>query len=297
MMKQFLLAGSLVILMLNGVAQAEPDVTGGEIKTHEVKPGIYLLEGKGGNIGLSIGEDGVLMIDDQFEGLSAQVQAAIENLGGSEPDFVINTHFHHDHTGANVVFGRTGRVLAHTNVRSRLISGFEVKTFNTVVGPAPQEALPVITYDQGVSLHFNGEEIKVWHLPTGHTDGDSVVLFTESNVVHMGDLMFAGMFPFIDLINGGDVEGYVRNVGTVINAIDANTRVIPGHGALSAYDALKAWHAMLKTSVDFVKDQKLQGIVLSEVNPEDHPKVWKDYADGFINTDQWLETLYTSVKQ
>ena len=188
------------------VAFAQRDFSEVQIKSTHVAGNVYMLEGSGGNIGVSVGADGVLIVDDQFAPLAGKIEAAIRDINSGSLKFVLNTHLHGDHTGGNAHFGKKASIVAHTNVRKRLAADSRTA----------REALPVVTFDQSISVHFNGEEIKVIHVPPGHTDGDSVIHFTQSGVVHMGDQFFNGRFPFVDLDRGGDVKGYVKNVENIL---------------------------------------------------------------------------------
>lgn len=227
----------VVAVLCAAPASAQRDFSGVEIKTTHVAGAVYMLEGSGGNIGVSVGDDGILMIDDQYAPLSEKIRAAIADIKKGEVDFVLNTHWHFDHVGGNTEFGRDAHIIAHSNVRRRVSTAQLL--FGETREPLPRHALPVITYDDALTLHFNDEKILVIHLPHGHTDGDSVVYFTGSNVVHMGDDMFAGMFPFVDLNHGGDVEGLTRNVKQIIDMMPDDVKVIPGHGPLSTLEDLK----------------------------------------------------------
>ncbi len=277
---------SLVCMGL-GVAQAlaQRDFSNVEIKAKPVSQNVFMMEGSGGNIGVSVGTDGILIVDDQFAPLAEKIAAALKKLNPGKLKFVLNTHWHGDHTGGNAFFGADAHIVAHTNVRKRLADSKDTK----------KEALPVITFDQSLSVHFNGEEIKVIHLPPGHTDGDSVVHFTKANVVHMGDQFFAGKFPYIDLGSGGDVAGYVKNVGEVLKQIPADAKIIPGHGPLATVDDLKAFHAMLVETTGLVSKAKAEGKTLEEVKAAGLPEKWKDWGTGFINTSRWLEIAYNSL--
>ncbi len=291
MRKWYLVLFVLMLSLITGFAllSQQQEVT---IKATHVAGNIYMLEGRGGNIGLSIGEDGVLMVDDQFAQLSDKIKAAINQLGGDAPKFILNTHYHGDHTGGNEVFGRDGTIIAHTNVRKRLTT--EQKRGDQVTPPKPKEAWPVITFDQAVSIHVNGEEIRAIHFPHGHTDGDAVIFFTGSNVVHMGDDFFVGRFPFVDLNAGGDVAGLIQNIETLLKEIPADAKIIPGHGPLSGIDELKAYHAMLTETSNVVKQQIAAGKTLEEIKAAGLPDNWASWGSGFINTERWLETLYQS---
>jgi len=274
---------------------AQQDFSGVEIKTTPVAGKVYMLEGRGGNIGVSVGADGILIVDDQFTPLADKIKAALAKLGSDKPKFILNTHWHGDHTGGNPQFGRDGTIIAHTNVRNRLIAKQEL--FGKPVEPLPKEGLPVVTFDESLSVHFNDEGIRVIHFPHGHTDGDSVIFFTKSNVVHMGDHMFAGMFPFVDLDHGGDVEGMAKNVAKVIGEVPPDVKIIPGHGPISTLDDLKTCHRMLVETTDIVKKRIAAGKTLEQIKAEGLPDPWKAWGDGFIKTDSWLETVYKSLSK
>lgn len=274
-------------------AAAQQDFSGVTIKATKVAGHIHMLEGRGGNLGVSVGDDGVLLVDDQFAPLAERILAAIDELGGDKPKFILNTHWHGDHTGGNEFFGESGTIIAHTNVRERLATPQEL--FGRKTDPRPPHALPVITFDKSLSIHFNGEEIRVVHFPHGHTDGDSVVFFTKSKVVHMGDLMFMGMFPFVDLDHGGDVEGLIRNVQSVIDQVARDMKVIPGHGPLTDYEGLETYHRMLVETTDVVRKAIEAGKTADDIKNLQLPEKWKPWGTGFIKTDKWMETIYNSL--
>ncbi|MDT7605181.1 MAG: cyclase [Acidobacteriota bacterium] len=276
-------------------ARAQQDFSKVQIKTTHISGNIYMLEGSGGNIGVSAGADGIIIIDDEFAPLADKIRAALKEINPGAIHFILNTHFHGDHTGGNPIFGRDGTIIAHDNVRKRLAAGQPAQGTSAGTPPAPKEALPVITYGQSVSVHFNGEEIKVIHFPHGHTDGDSVIFFTGSNVVHMGDDFFAARFPFVDIDSGGDVLGLTKNVADIIAQLPADVKVIPGHGPLSTLDDLKAYHRMLTTTTDIVRRQIKAGKTLEQIKAAGLPDEWKTWGAGFIKTDRWIETVYRSL--
>lgn len=295
-MKHFGISGiSLFTMILSINVFAQRDFSDVQIKTIRVTNNIFMLEGSGGNIGVSVGNDGVLMIDDQYAPLSDKIKAAIRKLGGNKPKFILNTHWHGDHVGGNAVFGRDGTIIAHDNVRIRLST--DQKLFTQTVKARPPVALPVITFDDSLSIHFNGEEIRVIHFPHGHTDGDSVIFFTQSNVVHMGDDMFAGMFPFVDLVHGGNVLGLAANISTIITKMQPDVKIIPGHGPLSNLNDLKNYHRMLIETTDVVKSGLAAGKTLEQIQTAGVPDKWKSWGVGFIKTDKWLETIYNSLQK
>ncbi len=219
-------------------AWAQRDFSKVEIKTTELVDRIYMLEGAGGNMGLSVGDDGAFLIDDQFAPLSEKIIAAIAAVTDKPVEFVLNTHYHGDHTGGNEEFGKAGaHIVAHDNVRKRLMSGD---------APAAPDALPVITFSDTTTFYWNGHEIHVFHPKHAHTDGDAIVIFRDINVVHMGDVMFSGLYPYIDVDGGGDLNGYIAALEAVAVQIDDQTKIIPGHGPLSSKADLEASIAMLK---------------------------------------------------
>jgi glyoxylase-like metal-dependent hydrolase (beta-lactamase superfamily II) len=258
-----------------------------------------MLEGAGGNIGVSVGADGILIVDDQFAPLADKIRAALKTLGEGKLKFVLNTHWHGDHTGGNVKFGPEAPIIAHTNVRKRLATEQRLSILGREnVSPAsPKEALPVITFDESLSVHFNGEEIRVVHFPHSHTDGDSVIFFTGSNVVHMGDNFFAGKFPFVDLSSGGDVEGMTKNVGAIIGRLPSDVKIIPGHGPISNIADLKLYHRMLTETIGIIRKHMLAGKTKQQIHAEGLPEEWKSWGTSFVNTEMWIETIYQSISK
>ena len=267
-----------------------------EIKTIKVAGNVYMLQGAGGNIGVSVGPDGILIVDDQFAPLADKIRAALKTLGG-KLKFVLNTHYHGDHTGSNPAFGPEAPIIAQANVRKRLTAEQQSKFFGWKFPAMAKEGLPVITFDQAVSVFFNGEEIKVIYFPHGHTDGDSVVFFHSSNVVHMGDDYFNGRFPVVDLENGGDVEGMTKNVGNILSRLPPDVKVIPGHGALSDLEGLKTFHRMLVETAEIVRKKMKANKTLAQIKAEGLPDEWKTWGAGYIKTEMWLELVYTSLRQ
>ena len=273
----------------------QPDYSKVEIKTTKVAGNVYMLEGAGGNIGVSVGEDGILIVDDQFAPLADKIKASLKTLGQGKLRFILNTHWHGDHTGGNAVFGPDTTIVAHDNVRKRLSTEQKSEFFKSTTPPSPKEALPVITFDQSLTVHFNGEEIRAIHFPNGHTDGDSVIFFTKSNVVHLGDDFFSGRFPFVDLESGGSVEGLTKNVGELITKIPAGAKLIPGHGPLSTIDDLKAYHRMLVETTGIIRQKIEAKKSLAQMKSEGLPAEWNSWGTGFIKTDLWIEIVYRSL--
>jgi cyclase len=284
--------GLLALVALPAGAQ-DRDFSKVEIKAVKAAGNIYMLEGSGGNIGVSVGSDGVLIVDDQFAPLADKIQAALKGLSDGKLKFVLNTHWHGDHTGGNQTFGAQAPIIAHENVRKRLATDQTV--FGEKIPASPKEALPVVTFGDRVSVHFNGEEIKVIHFPAGHTDGDSVIFFTGSNVVHMGDDFFVGRFPFVDLASGGSVQGLTEDVGKILAQLPADVKIIPGHGPLSNKAELEKFHGMLKETTGIVQQRMKAGKSLEAIQAEGLPETWKEWGSGFIDTKMWLSIVYESL--
>ncbi len=284
-----LTSGAGVLPML-----AQPhDVSKVEVKLTPAGGKVTMLVGLGGNIAVSAGEDGLLMVDDQYEEMAPKIKAALASLGDGKLKLVINTHWHGDHTGGNKIFGADAPIIAQTNVRRRL------STDQTVLGnkvPAsPKVALPVITYDQSVAVHWNGEEIKVVHFPHGHTDGDSIIFFTGSNVVHMGDDFFNGTFPFVDLGSGGSVQGLIDNVTKALTMISADAKVIPGHGPLGTRADLERFGDMLVETTNIVRQRLQAGETLEKMQAEGLPEKFKPWGAGFVDAKRWIQTVRDSL--
>jgi glyoxylase-like metal-dependent hydrolase (beta-lactamase superfamily II) len=283
----------VVLLALAAPAAAQRDFSQVEIKTVPAAGSVYMLQGAGGNIGVSAGPDGLLIVDDQYAPLSEKIRTALKAINPGKLAFVLNTHWHGDHTGGNATFAAEATVIAHDNVRKRLSS--EQTVFGEKVPPSPAEALPVVTFDRSLTVHFNGEEIRAIHFPHGHTDGDSVIFFTKSNVVHMGDDFFAGTFPFVDLGSGGSVEGLIDNVAKVLSEVPADVKIIPGHGPLSTVEDLRRYHQMLVATTGIVRERMAAGKSRDEIVAAGLPEEWASWGAGFIKTDAWLQTIHQSL--
>jgi cyclase len=273
-----------VVMFAAPRAIAQQNFSNVEIKVVPVAKNIYMLQGAGGNIGVSVGPDGILIVDDQFAPLAGKISAALQSLNPGKLKFVLNTHHHGDHTGSNAQFGKDANIIAHANVRKRMANADKV-------------ALPVITFDQSLSLHFNGEEIKAIHTPPGHTDGDSVIYFTGANVIHFGDTFFSGRFPVIDLNGGGSIRGYIDNVAKAIEKVPADAKLIPGHGPLSSIKELKKFHEMLVETSGLVQAGIDAGKSLDDLKAAGLPDKWKSWAAPTVSAARWLEVLYTGLKK
>jgi cyclase len=283
------------VLLFTVSIHAQQDFSQVQIKATKVAGNVYMLEGAGGNIGVSVGDDGILIVDDQFAPLADKIRAALKGLADKKLRFILNTHWHGDHTGGNVVFGPEAPIIAHDNVRKRMATEQKSEIFKRTTPASPKEALPVITFDHNLTVHFNGEEIRAIHYPHGHTDGDSVIFFTSSNVVHLGDNFFAGRFPFVDLDSGGSVEGLTKNIGEIITKIPAGAKLIPGHGPLSTIEDLKLYHRMLEQTTGIIRERISAGKTLDQIKSEGLPEEWKTWGTGFIKTDLWIEIVHRSL--
>ena len=257
-----------------------------KITYQQLSDSTYMFTGAGGNIGVSAGNDGILIIDDQFAPLADKISTQLSKIKQGAPKYIINTHYHGDHTGGNQHFGAEGTILAHHNVLKRLKTKEGIDT----------KALPVVTYDKGISIHFNNNTLNVVHLKPGHTDGDSVVLWSDLSVVHMGDLFFKDNFPYVDLNGGGSVMGYRDNVEYVLGKIAENTKVIPGHGALATKSDLMKFKVMLDQSISWMQQQIAQGKSLEEIEKSGLPEQLKSWSWGFITEGKWIKTLYQDLK-
>jgi cyclase len=286
------LAATLVMYATPARAQQQ-DFSKVEMKVIPVSGNIYMLMGSGGNIGVSAGPDGVLIVDDQYAPLADKIREALKGINPGKLRFVLNTHFHGDHTGSNPVFGTEATIIAQDNVRQRLAAGSVVRGNKTE--PMAAAGLPVVTYADAVSVHFNGEEIKARHFPHGHTDGDSIIFFTKSNVVHMGDDFFNGFFPFVDTESGGSVQGMTDAVAKVLAQAPADAKIIPGHGPLSDVEGLKKFHRMLVETLGVVRKGKAAGKTLEQLQAAGLPDEWKSWS-SFIDTKGWIATLYSSLE-
>ena len=286
------LTAAVVLLSVSAVAQQDA-----RIHTEKVTDHIYMLKGNGGNIGLSVGEDGPVLIDDQFAPMVPQIRAAVAKLAEKKVRFLINTHWHGDHTGGNERFGKAGAVIvAHANVRKRM----SVEQFNKVFGsrtvPSPEDALPVVTFTRDVTLHLNGDEVELFHVEHAHTDGDAIVWFKNSNVLHMGDVFFNGMYPFIDADSGGSLQGMIAAVDRVLKICDEKTVIIPGHGPMGDKADLVSYRKVLAAVHRQVSELVAQGKTADEVVAAKPTAPWDaEWGQGFMKPERWLRIVYGSV--
>jgi len=290
-MRRILPLGFLLFSVL-AVAQ-QGDFSKVQIKVQKVAGNVYMLQGAGGNIGVSVGEDGIVIVDDQFAPLAEKIQAALKGITDKPVRFVINTHWHGDHVGGNEYFGQKATIIAQDNVRKRMMEGATV--LGNKVPPAPKGALPIITFDHDTTVHLNGEDIRALNITAGHTDGDSVIYFPQSNVVHMGDDFVTYGFPFIDLASGGSVKGMIESVETAIAKLPPDVKVIPGHGAVSNLDDVRKFTQMLRETSAIVQKGIAAGKSLEQLKQEKVLAAYDKWNGDFVTTDKFIETLYNDL--
>lgn len=276
----------LALSVLSLPASGQPDFSKVEVKATKVAGSVWMITGAGGNIGVSVGDDGIVLIDDQYAPLAPKIEAALAGISAKPVRFVLNTHFHGDHTGGNEHFGKSAPIVAHENVGRRLAADDP---------PAAKGALPVLTFNDSVTIHLNGEDVRAVHMPHGHTDGDAVIWFTSSNVVHMGDTYFSGMFPYVDTDSGGSVEGLIRNMGAVLAALPPDVTIIPGHGSPTGVQGLRDYLEMLQGTRWAVQRAFAAGKSAEEMKAGKVLAEWEPWGSGFIKTDVFIDTLYREV--
>src|SRR5437588_402288 len=281
---------SLLTLMVASAAAAqEPDLSKVEIKSTKVAGNVWVLEGAGGNIAATVGDDGVAIVDDQYAPLSPKIKAALAKLSPKPVRFVINTHYHPDHVGGNANFADAAAIVAHANVRKRMQAG--VKSGKLDIPPADPKALPVLTFEEGLSLFWNGEEIRAIHARPGHTDGDTVVWFTRSNVVHLGDDFVRYGFPFVDLQAGGSVRGMIEALDELLPRIPKDAKIIPGHGAVGSVDDVRKFARSLEEMVAAVDKARKAGRSLDQMKADKLLSPWAAWGKGFFKEDDFLATI------
>ncbi|HMB93847.1 MAG TPA: MBL fold metallo-hydrolase [Rhodothermales bacterium] len=288
---------TLFVVAWSMPAQAQDDMADVQITATEVAEGVYMLEGRGGNIGVSVGTDGAFIIDDQFAPLTERILAAVAELSDQPVRFVVNTHWHGDHTGGNENMGEAGAIIvAHENVRERMSTEQFNAAFDRTTPPAPEGAWPVVTFTDAITFHWNGDDIHVLHVEPAHTDGDAVIHFANANVVHMGDTYFNGFYPYIDVSSGGTLDGIITAADRVLALADDDTKIIPGHGPLSNKAELQAYHDMLVGVRDNVQNLIADGTdrqALIDAKPTaDFDDEW---GGGFMQPDVWVGILYDAV--
>jgi glyoxylase-like metal-dependent hydrolase (beta-lactamase superfamily II) len=288
---------ALIVVSLTISLSAQQDFSKVEIKPTKLAEGVYMLTGSGGNIGVSVGEDAVFIVDDQYAPLTERIKAAIAAISDKPVRFVLNTHWHGDHTGGNENLGQAGAlIVAHENVRKRMSTEQFMRELGNKVPPAPKAALPIVTFNDGVTLHINGDDIHAFHVPPAHTDGDALVHFRKANVIHMGDIFFNGFYPFIDLSSGGSVDGMIAAAEKGLSMADASTKIIPGHGPIGDRKALDAYIQVLRSARDRVKKLVDAGRTADEVVAAkplaEYDATW---GKGFMPPDRFLRILHSDL--
>ncbi len=295
-MRALVFASALALLAAPAAGQPNQDFSKVEIKIEKLAPGVAVLFGSGGNIGLSYGVDGNVIVDDQFAPLTDKIVAAIKTLDPDPVKFVINTHWHFDHTGGNENFGKAGAVIvAHDNARKRMTTEQVLAALNLKVPPAPKDALPVVTFEDGASLHLNGDQLKMVHVANAHTDGDVFVHWQKANVIHMGDTFpFVGL-PFIDMSSGGSIDGLIAAANLGLGLANDQTKIITGHGPVASRADLMKYHALLVDIRDKVAAGIKAGQTLDQIK-KSAPATKYVTPGGFIQPDQFVEAVYNSLR-
>ncbi len=293
-MKNLILLTSLAFMAFSSNGQDWESV---EIKTTKVAGNVFMLEGRGGNIGVLVGEDGVMIVDNQYAPLADKIKAAIKALSPKSIKYVVNTHWHFDHAGGNVEFGKDGSIIiAHDNVRTRVSTDQFMAFQQNKVEASPKIAWPIVTFSDDLTYYFNEEEIMIHHAPPAHTDGDAVVYFKRANVIHMGDTFVRYGYPFVDISAGGSVNGMIANLNEVLTMINDDTKVIPGHGQLSTKSDIIEFRDVLTDIRDQVKKSIEKGKALDEILSSGITKKYDKKWDGaFIKTKDFLTFAYQDL--
>ena len=283
-----------LVTMVSHLAFSQTDQV--KITTTKITDQIYTLEGRGGNIGVFVGEDAVFMIDDQFAPLTPKILAAIKEITPKKVNYLINTHWHGDHTGGNENMGKEGSlIVAHDNVRKRM--SVESMRRGRKLPPAPKVALPVITFDQDLSFHINNDDVLISHVHNAHTDGDALIYFANNNVLHTGDSFFNTGFPYIDLESGGSIDGYIQGIEKMLLVSDDATKIIPGHGKLASKKDLETFLTMLKTLKERVQSEIDKGKSLEEVKKDSAITKGYESQSWWITEEKIRETIYKSLSK
>ncbi len=290
---------SALCVLMTGFMSLATTVQAGEEKIIpiQITKQIYMITGEGGNIGLFFGEEGTFLIDDQFAPLTEKILEAIKSVGGDYPKFLINTHYHGDHTGGNENLGKGGTLIfSHDNVRDRLSTGSFLEEFNMKQAVVAKEGLPVVTFSEDISFHLNGDTVRAIHVPHSHTDGDSFIYFNAANVIHAGDIFFNGFYPFIDVNHGGSLKGMIKAVDKILSLADDNTKIIPGHGPLADKAQLTSYRQMLGIAYERLRKLKAEGKTAQEaVAAKPLADLEPTWGDGMFTSDRWIVVIYSGV--
>ncbi|HJW27761.1 MAG TPA: MBL fold metallo-hydrolase [Saprospiraceae bacterium] len=289
----------VVCAMLYTTVEAQRNFDTVQVRANQLSDAVWMLTGSGGNIGVSSGEDGTVIIDDQFAPLSDKIKKAVAEIAKSNTPikFVVNTHWHGDHTGGNENFGKDGAVIiAHENVRKRMSEERFNEFVKSTIPASPKVALPVVTFTEDITLHLNGDDVQIFHVNPAHTDGDAIIYFTKANIVHMGDVFFWGSYPFIDISSGGSINGLVAAVDRVLPMLNEDVKIIPGHGTLANKDNLRSYRDMLASVRDAIVAMIRRGKSLDEVKAAKPTKEFDaQWGKGSSPSDRFVEIVYQSL--
>jgi cyclase len=295
-MKSIRLTGAVLASFFFITSSFAQDFDQVQIETVKVTDGVYMLVGYGGNIGVSVGEDGTMLIDDQFGELKQKIDAALSDISPHPIRFILNTNWHYDHVSGNAAFAESGAtVIAHEESRVRMLSDQRHPDLGLSIPPYPAAALPVITFIDSLTLHFNGDEILAFHIPNAHSDADLAFYFRKANVMHTGDLCFVGGYPYIDILNGGSIDGMIVAADRLISMIDENTKIIPGHGPLTDQAGMQDFREMLTAVRNRVAHQMSQGESLEEIVGSNPTAGFDEGRDGFVPRELFVEIVYNSL--
>ncbi|MEM7053141.1 MAG: MBL fold metallo-hydrolase [Pseudomonadota bacterium] len=290
----------LLIAMLTAAQAQAQDFSGVEIQATSVTENVYALQGAGGNLGLVVSDDGAFLIDDQYAPLTDKILTAIAEITDQPVKFVLNTHWHNDHTGGNENMSETGAlIVAHDNVRKRLKAGQLIEFFNSEVPPAPDAALPVVTFSETITFHLGGHTVYAEHVANAHTDGDSIVQLKEADVIHSGDLVFHGMYPFIDYSSGGNLGGMIKAADRMLEMAGVDTKIIAGHGGpVINREQLAEYRNLLAVVNERMQTMLAEGKTLEQVIESDPLAEFDaDWGGGFINGERWIEMIYHGMRR
>jgi glyoxylase-like metal-dependent hydrolase (beta-lactamase superfamily II) len=293
-----ILVSAAALVVCSAALAQDQDFSAVKIETIPLAPNLYMLMGSGGNMVVSTGKEGSVLVDTEYAPLNAKIRAAIKAAGGSDVKFVVNTHWHGDHTGGNEPFGKAGAlIVAHNNVRVRMSSEQVMAAFNQTVPPSPAAALPMLTFPDRATFHWNGNTVNVFHVDPAHTDGDSIVQFANLNVIHTGDTYMKDQYPFIDRSSGGTIDGFIASAEKVLARSDAGTKIVPGHGALATRDDFQRFHDMLvgvRKNIKALVDQgKSEDEAVAAKPTAEFDAFW---GQGFMMPDQFTRFAYQSLK-
>lgn len=293
------LIASMISLPFNVSAAGEDPTEGIDIETTQVDKNLFMLSGKGGfsggNVVALTGEDGLLIVDDKMRSMTKKLSTALNELAGSSPHYVLNTHWHADHTGNNEHFGSTATIVAHEHVRKMLSARQRIESLDMEIPATAEVGLPEITYSEEMNVHFNDEVIRIRHYPNGHTDGDSVIHFVHANVLHTGDLMFTGMYPYIDLEHGGDVKGFIESLQGILRDFPHDAKVIPGHGELTTMDEIEKTVDMMEGTAAIVEKAMDSGKSLERIRAEGLGEEWAAWDGPLISEAAWIGIVHASL--